>query len=112
VIVVTAAGGRTGTAVVRELRARGEAVRAVVARRGARPELAGLRAEEALDVSGVTGRVLQPCAYADNFDDLLPEVAARGVLRGQWGLRRGQSLLGRPPRTFAEHLADLPGRPA
>jgi uncharacterized protein YbjT (DUF2867 family) len=168
VIVVTAAGGRTGTAVVRELRARGEAVRAVVARRGPRPELAALgaevvraeltsppqwagvlagadalhliwpnfhpdeaagaralfgearragvgrvvyhsvlrpqaramphhaakdSAEEALDASGVTWRVLQPCAYADNFDDLLPEVAARGVLRSQWGLYRGQSLV-------------------
>ena len=32
-IVVTAAGGRTGTAVVRALRGRGEHVRAVVSRR-------------------------------------------------------------------------------
>jgi uncharacterized protein YbjT (DUF2867 family) len=45
VIVVTAAGGRTGTAVVRELRARGEEVRAVVGRRGPRPELTALGAE-------------------------------------------------------------------
>lgn len=44
-IVVTAAGGPTGTAVVRELRARGESVRAVVHRRGPRPELVALGAE-------------------------------------------------------------------
>ena len=43
-IVVTAAGGLTGTAVVRELRARGADVRAVV-RRAPRPELAQLGAE-------------------------------------------------------------------
>ncbi|MGY1601879.1 SDR family oxidoreductase [Geodermatophilus sp. SYSU D00815] len=167
-IVVTAAGGPTGTAVVRALRERGLAVRAVVARRGPRPELealgaevvrgeltqpqpwqsllagadalylvwpnfdpdepegaralfaearrAGLprlvyhsvlrpqaramphhagkdRAEEALDASGVPWRVLQPCAYADNFDALLPEVAAGGVLRSRWGLRQAQSLV-------------------
>ena len=167
-IVVTAAGGRTGTAVVRALRARGEQVRAVVSRRGPRPELTGLgaevvraeltapmawdavlagadalylvwpnfdpdeaegapalfaearragvarlvyhsvlrpqaramphhaakdRAEESLDTSGVPWRVLQPCAYADNLDDQLPEVAATGVLRSHWGLRSGQSLV-------------------
>ena len=167
-IVVTAAGGATGTAVVRALRARGLPVRAVVARRGPRPELeelgaevvlgeltqpqpwrdllagagamylvwpnfdpdeaegvrallaearrAGLprlvyhsvlrpqaramphhagkdRAEEALDVSGVPWRVLQPCAYADNFDGALREAATTGVLRSRWGLRRGQSLV-------------------
>jgi uncharacterized protein YbjT (DUF2867 family) len=45
VIVVTAAGGLTGTAVVRELRARGEQVRAVVNRAGPRPELTDLGAE-------------------------------------------------------------------
>jgi uncharacterized protein YbjT (DUF2867 family) len=168
VIVVTAAGGVTGTAVVRELRARGHAVRAVVSRPGPRPELttlgaevvrgeltaalpwaqlladadalyliwpnfdpdeaegaralfaearrAGLprlvyhsvlrpqaramphhaakdRAEEALDASGLAWRVLQPCAYADNLDDRLPEVAAGGVLRSPWGLECGQSLV-------------------
>ena len=167
-IVVTAAGGRTGTAVVRELRARGETVRAVVNRRTPRPELTDLgaevvlaeltqpqpwdrvlegadalhlvwpnfdpdeaegapalfaqarragvrrivyhsvlrpqarsmphhaakdRAEEALDASGVPWRVLQPCAYADNLDAQLPEVAARGVLRSPWGLRTAQSLV-------------------
>jgi uncharacterized protein YbjT (DUF2867 family) len=167
-IVVTAAGGRTGTAVVRALRDRGEQVRAVVSRRGDRPELTALgaevvraeltspmpwaqvlagadalylvwpnfdpdeaegapvlfaearraglprlvyhsvlrpqaramphhaakdRAEEALDGSGVPWRVLQPCAYADNLDDQLPEVAATGVLRSPWGLRTGQSLV-------------------
>jgi uncharacterized protein YbjT (DUF2867 family) len=168
VIVVTAAGGPTGTAVVRELRRRGRDVRAVVSRRRPRPELealgaevvhaeltrpqdwrdllagaaamyliwpnfdadeaegtrvlfaearrAGLprlvyhsvlrpqarvmphhaakdRAEEALDVSGVPWRVLQPCAYADNFDAHLPEVAETGVLRSPWGVRKAQSLV-------------------
>jgi uncharacterized protein YbjT (DUF2867 family) len=168
VIVVTAAGGPTGTAVVRALRARGLPVRAVVARRGPRPELealgaevvrgeltqpqpwgdllagadalyliwpnfdpdepegarallaearrAGLprlvyhsvlrpqaramphhagkdRTEEALDVSGVPWRVLQPCAYADNFDAALAEAQRTGVLRSRWGLRQAQSLV-------------------
>ncbi|WP_448626123.1 SDR family oxidoreductase [Geodermatophilus sp. URMC 64] len=167
-IVVTAAGGPTGTAIVRALRERGHAVRAVVSRLVRRPELealgaevvrgeltqprpwrdllagaaamyliwpnfdpdeaegapalfaearrAGLprlvyhsvlrpqvrsmphhaakdRAEEALDVSGVPWRVLQPCAYADNFDAALAEAAGSGVLRSQWGLRQGQSLV-------------------
>ena len=45
VIVVTAAGGPTGTAVVRELRSRGESVRAVVSSRGPRPELTELGAQ-------------------------------------------------------------------
>jgi uncharacterized protein YbjT (DUF2867 family) len=45
VIVVTAAGGSTGTAVVRALRVRGRAVRAVVGRRGPRPELTAVGAE-------------------------------------------------------------------
>jgi uncharacterized protein YbjT (DUF2867 family) len=45
VIVVTAAGGPTGTAVVRELRARGRSVRAVVHRDVPRPELTALGAE-------------------------------------------------------------------
>jgi uncharacterized protein YbjT (DUF2867 family) len=45
VIVVTAAGGATGTAVVRELRSRGEQVRAVVSSRGPRPELTALGAQ-------------------------------------------------------------------
>jgi uncharacterized protein YbjT (DUF2867 family) len=48
VIVVTAAGGQTGTAVVRALRARGQAVRGVVSRPGPRPELAALGAEVVL----------------------------------------------------------------
>jgi uncharacterized protein YbjT (DUF2867 family) len=45
VIVVTAAGGQTGTAVVAALRARGLPVRAVVGRRGPRPQLQALGAE-------------------------------------------------------------------
>jgi uncharacterized protein YbjT (DUF2867 family) len=168
VIVVTAAGGPTGRAVVRALRERGQAVRAVVVGRRPRPELeelgaevvlgeltqpqpwrdllagvdalylmwpnfhpdegdgsreifaearrAGLprlvyhsvlrpqarvmphhagkdRAEEALDVSGVPWRVLQPCAYADNFDDALADAPRPGVLPRRWGLRQGQSLV-------------------
>jgi uncharacterized protein YbjT (DUF2867 family) len=169
VIVVTAAGGATGTAVVRALRARGRPVRAVVGRRGARPELTALgaevvvaeltrpmawsgvlagaealyliwpnfdpdeaegapalfaearrarlprlvyhsvlrpqlramphhaakdRAEEALDASGLRAwRVLQPCAYADNFDGQLAAVQDGGVLRSPWGLRTAQSLV-------------------
>ena len=44
-IVVTAAGGRTGTAVVRALRAQGRPVRAVVASARARPELDDAGAE-------------------------------------------------------------------
>lgn len=167
-IVVTAAGGQTGTAVVRALRERGQQVRAVVSRPGPRPELTGLgaevvvaeltqpipwsgvlagadalyliwpnfdpdeadgaralfaearragvgrvvyhsvlrpqarsmphhaakdRAEEALDDSGLAWRVLQPCAYAQNLDDQLPEVARTGRLRSTWGLRTAQSLV-------------------
>jgi uncharacterized protein YbjT (DUF2867 family) len=45
VIVVTAAGGPTGTAIIRALRARGLAVRAVVGSDRPRPELTGLGAE-------------------------------------------------------------------
>ena len=167
-IVVTAAGGRTGAAVVRALRVRGEQVRAVVSRRTPRPELTDLgaevvvgeltqpmpwarlldgasafhlvwpqfhpeeaegsaalfaearragvgrvvyhsvlrpqtrvlphhaakdRAEEALESSGVAWRVLQPCAYAQDLDAELPEIARTGVLRSLWGLRTAQSLV-------------------
>jgi uncharacterized protein YbjT (DUF2867 family) len=167
-IVVTAAAGQTGTAVVRALRSRGAAVRAVVSRPGPRPVLTALgaevavaeltqplpwsdvlagaealhliwpnfdpdeaegaralfgearragvrrvvyhsvlrpqaramphhaakdRAEEALDAAGLAWRVLQPCAYAQNLDDQLPEVAVTGRLRSPWGLRTGQSLV-------------------
>jgi uncharacterized protein YbjT (DUF2867 family) len=58
VIVVTAAGGPTGMAVVRELRARGESVRAVVNGRGPRPELAELGAEV------VRAELTQPMAWS------------------------------------------------
>jgi uncharacterized protein YbjT (DUF2867 family) len=58
VIVVTAAGGLTGTAVVRELRARGESVRAVVNRRRPRPALAELGAEV------VVAELTQPMAWS------------------------------------------------
>jgi uncharacterized protein YbjT (DUF2867 family) len=48
VIVVTAAGGTTGTAVVRSLRARGREVRALVGSPRPRPALTGLGAEVAV----------------------------------------------------------------
>jgi uncharacterized protein YbjT (DUF2867 family) len=59
VIVVTAAGGQTGTAVVRALRRRGEPVRAVVSRPGPRPQLAELGAEVA------AAELTQPLPWAD-----------------------------------------------
>jgi uncharacterized protein YbjT (DUF2867 family) len=168
VIVVTAAGGPTGTAVAGALRARGRAVRALVATDRRRPELAGLgaevrtadlrapgsvepllagaealyliwpnfgpgeaagaaalfaaarragvrrvvyhsvlrpqaramphhaakdAAEEALDTSGLSWRVLQPCAYAENLDGQLAAAAATGRFRASWGLRQAQSLV-------------------
>jgi uncharacterized protein YbjT (DUF2867 family) len=167
-IVVTAAGGRTGTAVARALRSRGHSVRAVVGGSRPYPELTALagdvapadlrdvgaverlfdgaralyliwpnfdpeettgatallaaarragigrvvyhsvlrpqarsmphhaakdRVEEALDSSGLTWRVLQPGAYADNLDGRLAEVAGSGVFRSPWGLERAQSLV-------------------
>ena len=167
-IVVTAAAGQTGAAVVRELRGRGLPVRAVVGRDVPRPELTALgaevavadlrrpdtvaphlrradalyliwpnfdpgeaegatallaaargagtprvvyhsvlrpsaramphhaakdRVEEALDRSGLAWRVLQPCAYADNLDAGLAEVAATGRFRSPWGLAQPQSLV-------------------
>ncbi|MBJ7451661.1 MAG: NmrA family NAD(P)-binding protein [Blastococcus sp.] len=61
-IVVTAAGGRTGAAVVRALRARGEQVRAVVSRRTPRPELTDLGAEV------VVGELTQPLPWARLLD--------------------------------------------
>ena len=57
-IVVTAAGGSTGTAVVRELRARGEQVRAVVSRRVPRPRLTALGAEV------VVAELTRPAAWS------------------------------------------------
>jgi uncharacterized protein YbjT (DUF2867 family) len=167
-IVVTAAGGRTGTAVVQALWSRGHQVRAVVGGSRSYPELTALagdvaradlrdvgaverlfdgaralyliwpnfdpeetagvtallaaarrsgigrvvyhsvlrpqarsmphhaakdRVEEALDTSGLAWRVLQPCAYADNLDGRLAEVADSGVFRSPWGLERAQSLV-------------------
>jgi uncharacterized protein YbjT (DUF2867 family) len=168
VIVVTAAGGQTGSAVVRALWSRGERVRALVGSSQPRPELTALSAEvvatdlsdpavvqpllagaaalyliwpnfdpaetagavalleaarragvgrvvyhsvlrpqarsmphhaakdgveEALDASGLTWRVLQPCAYADNLDGALDDVARTGTFRSPWGLARAQSLV-------------------
>jgi uncharacterized protein YbjT (DUF2867 family) len=168
VIVVTAAGGSTGAAVVRALWSRGERVRALVGSSQPRPELTALsadvvatdltdpsavepllhgadalyliwpnfdpretagavglldaarragvprvvyhsvlrpqaramphhaakdRVEEALDASGLTWRVLQPCAYADNLHGQFADVAATGIFRSPWGLTRAQSLV-------------------
>ena len=167
-IVVTAAGGRTGAAVVRALWSRGHRVRAVVTGARERPELTALagdvvtadlrdaatlpevlagadalyliwpnfdpdevagatallaaarragvsrvvyhsvlrpqarsmphhavkdRVEEALDTIGLAWRVLQPCAYADNLDGQLSDVATSGEFRSQWGLATAQSLI-------------------
>lgn len=49
--------------------------------------------EEALDTSGLAWRVLQPCAYADNLDGALADVAATGLFRSAWGLTQPQSLV-------------------
>ena len=167
-IVVTAAGGRTGAAVVRALWSHGNEVRVLVGHGRPRPELTALsadvvaadltdaaavepllegadglyliwpnfdpdetagaaallaaarragvgrvvyhsvlrpqarsmphhaakdRVEELLDASGLRWRVLQPCAYADNFDGQLAEAAATGLLRSPWGLEQAQSLV-------------------
>jgi uncharacterized protein YbjT (DUF2867 family) len=51
------------------------------------------RVEEALDTSGLTWRVLQPCAYADNLHGQFAAVAATGTFRSPWGLTRAQSLV-------------------
>jgi uncharacterized protein YbjT (DUF2867 family) len=168
VIVVTAAGGATGAAVVRALWSRGQRVRALVGGSRPHPELTALsaevvptdltdpaavepllegadalyliwpnfdpgetagatallaaarragvgrvvyhsvlrpqaramphhgakdRVEEALDLSGLRWRVLQPCAYAGNLDGQLADVAATGTFRSPWGLERAQSLV-------------------
>jgi uncharacterized protein YbjT (DUF2867 family) len=167
-IVVTAAGGRTGAAVVRALWSRGRRVRALVGSSQPRPDLTALsadvvatdltdpaavepmlagadalyliwpnfdpgetggavallaaarragvgrvvyhsvlrpqarsmphhaakdRVEEALDAAGLPWRVLQPCAYADNLDGQLADVAATGIFRSPWGLEQPQSLV-------------------
>ncbi|GAB4079758.1 NmrA family NAD(P)-binding protein [Modestobacter muralis] len=167
-IVVTAAGGRTGLAVVAALRARGQAVRALVSSPRASASLTALgaevvqtdltdvdslparlagaqavhliwpnfdareqagsvavlaaarragvgrlvhhsvlhpqvramphhaakeRVEEAVVGGGVPWRVLRPCAYADNLDAGLSDVAATGRFSSPWGLTRGQSLV-------------------
>jgi uncharacterized protein YbjT (DUF2867 family) len=180
VIVVTAAGGQTGAAVVRALWSRGHRVRAVVGGARERPELTALaadvvaadlrdaaavepvlagaealyviwpnfdpgeaagvsallaaarragigrvvyhsvlrpqaramphhaakdRVEEALDTSGLAWRVLQPCAYADNLDGQLAEVASSGLFRSPWGLATAQSLV--DVRDVAEAAAVL-----
>ena len=49
--------------------------------------------EEALDASGLSWRVLQPCAYADNLHGQFADVAATGILRSPLGLEQAQSLV-------------------
>ncbi|MGY2064624.1 SDR family oxidoreductase [Blastococcus sp. SYSU DS0619] len=93
-IVVTAAGGATGTAVVRALQARGEEVRAVVPSRRPRPALDVLGAE--VVVGDLTGDLSPVLAGADalyliwpNFDPgeatgapaVLAQAARSGVRR-------------------------------
>ncbi len=82
---MTAAGGPTGTAVVRALRARGEPVRAVVGSPRPRPELTALGAE--VVAADLTGDVSAAVAGADalylvwpNFDPA-EETGAPAVLR-------------------------------
>ncbi|WP_269191642.1 SDR family oxidoreductase [Blastococcus sp. VKM Ac-2987] len=93
-IVVTAAGGVTGTAVVRTLLSRGEEVRAVVPSSRPRPTLDGLGAE--VVVGDLTGDLSPVLAGADalyliwpNFDpgeatgapEVLAQAARSGVRR-------------------------------
>ena len=93
-IVVTAAAGRTGTAVVRALRDRGLAVRAVVGHDRARPGLAALGAEVAvadLRRSSAVLPLLSDAAASDYFD------AYQKVLRGKW---KSLEVAGHDPRRF------------
>jgi uncharacterized protein YbjT (DUF2867 family) len=73
-IVVTAAAGQTGTAVVRALRRRGLAVRAVVSRDEPRPELASLGAELAIADLRRPAAVLPLLADADALYLIWPNV--------------------------------------
>ncbi len=110
-IVVTAAGGPTGTAVVRALRARGERVRAVV--RSPRPELEALGAEVA--VADLTGDVSGALAGADALYLVWPnvdpaeEAGAPAVLRAaaRAGVRRlvYHSVLRPQARVMPHHAA-------
>jgi uncharacterized protein YbjT (DUF2867 family) len=130
VIVVTAAGGRTGAAVVRALRARGEQVRAVVSRCTPRPELTDPGAEV------VVGELTQPMPWAGLLDGatalylVWPHFHPKEALESSgvaYAARCRRAMLdhqrahgfvgsprvltalpGRPPRTLAEHLAALP----
>ncbi len=85
-IVVTAAGGPTGTAVVRSLRARGRQVRAVVGTDRPRPELAALGAQVVVADLTTPSTVAPALAGAEalylvwpNFDRVEPE-GASGLL--------------------------------
>jgi hypothetical protein len=86
VIVVTAAGGPTGTAVVRALWSRGEQVRAMVGT--GRPH----RQLTALSVDVHCRRLMFDHYRAHGFAGS-PQVL--------------EALVGRPARTFAEHLQRL-----
>ena len=112
-IVVTAAGGPTGTAVVRALRERGERVRAVVATPRPRPELEALGAE--VVVADLTGDVSAALAGVDalylvwpNFDPA-EATGAPAVLRAaaEAGARRlvYHSVLRPQVRVMPHHAA-------
>ena len=110
-IVVTAAGGPTGTAVVRALRTRGERVRAVV--RSPRPEFEALGPEVA--VADLTGDVSGALAGADALYLIWPntdpaeEAGAPAVLRAaaRAGVRRlvYHSVLRPQVRVMPHHAA-------
>ena len=92
--------GETAGAVALLGAARRAGVRRVVYHSVLRPQARSMphhaakdRVEEALDASGLAWRVLQPCAYADNLDGMLADVAATGTFRSTWGLQTSQSLV-------------------
>ncbi len=112
-IIVTAAGGPTGTAVVRALRARGERVRAVVATPGPRRQLDALGAE--VVTADLTGDLSAALAGADalylvwpNFDPReatgAPAVL-RAAARGGVGRLVYHSVLRPQARAMPHHAA-------
>ncbi|MGY1670980.1 SDR family oxidoreductase [Geodermatophilus sp. SYSU D00710] len=112
-IVVTAAGGPTGTAVVRALRDRGERVRAVVATPGPRPELDALGAEVVVaDLAGDVSAALAGAAALylvwPNFDpreqDAAPAVL-RAAARAGVGRLVYHSVLRPQVRAMPHHAA-------
>jgi hypothetical protein len=114
VIVVTAAGGPTGTAVVRALWSRGEQVRAMVGTGRPHPELTALSAD--LLSSRLGRRVTAVDAVPDGPVPPRTDYAAhcRRLMFDHYrahgfagSARVLEALVGRPARTFAEHLQRL-----